>query len=396
MARLRHAVSVFVLSLLFLAPSLLFAQGDNSKNQRVLASAEKRNLVIERSLDYCEKQKQVNGSQKEVNSSIDRYSRQHKSKDIINKEKSRSKIIELAVAYAFAVQGQQTFEVVLDGYKISELKYPQRGQMVTYNGEIHLTPRFSIGGKYGNSIFKNTTCTDSDWFLGYIGPDLVYIPDVWLQSNLENKAKVEIYDLNFYYRLVNLSRGREEQFYGFDSDLSKYSLPEDLDSLSFDIFFGYQRQKGRYGMSEGVWRLIYWTPVDIPIDGVDSFYKVDYQGPRLGVRAEGSLGKLITTFSFAYAWLKTKGYGWWNLREYEFEQVGSNGYGLDFAIDLSYKLTPHLSAGIGFTYATLNQRKLKESGIQRIPSYYSFEDLDIIRNLDNVIYAPFVVLKGTW
>jgi hypothetical protein len=111
------------------------------------------------------------------------------------------------------------------------------------------------------------------------------------------------------------------------------------------------------------------------------------------LRTEVSGGKYSARLSFAYSWLKTKGYGWWNLMNYAFEQIGDKGYGLDMEGELSYKLTPRISAGLGYNYFLRKQERLKESGSQPGVSY---DDLDIVRNADSKIYGPYAVLRFNW
>jgi hypothetical protein len=172
-----------------------------------------------------------------------------------------------------------------------------------------------------------------------------------------------------------------------------------LDKLFFDIFIGYQSQKGRYNMvdplreclldDEGIHYSVLGLPDNI---GLNSFYKIEYKGPRLGFRT-GTRGKLNTQFSFAYAWLKTDAYGWWNLRDYSFRQNGKNGRGLDIELEATYRFTPRISAGLGYNYFYYQQKKAKGSGAQ--PDFV-YEDLDIIRNANCKIYGPSFVLKYIW
>jgi len=293
--------------------------------------------------------------------------------------------IELAIEYMGYVTGKQTFEVVNDvGQRISRLSYPHSGGMYIGKGELRLLPRLSVGGRYGNSNFRKTTCTDTDW-LPAIATDRV-----WMESNSDSDIKIELYDINLYLRLLDFDRENTELGSSDMSVLNNWKA----DKLSVDIFSGYQKQEGRYGMINLVDTIEDYQTAGVPYNSLDSFYKIKYYGPRLGLRAAGSYGKFSSKLSFAYAWLSTDAFGWWNLRKYPFWQNGRNGYGLETEVEVTYQLTSHLSAGLGFNYISLRQKNMTESGYNSTTPFY--KDLDIIRNVNSDIYGPSVILKYIW
>jgi len=293
--------------------------------------------------------------------------------------------VELAMEYIGFVNGKQTFEVINEtGQRISRLSYPHSGGMWFLKGEVRLLPRFSVGGRYGNSNFKKTTVTDTDW-LPAIATDRV-----WNESNSDGDTKLELYDINLYYRMLNFDKENTELGSSDMAVLNNWMV----DKLSVDIFSGYQKQEGRYGMTNLVDTIEWWQTVSTPYQGLNSFYKIKYYGPRLGLRAEGSRGKFSSKLSFAYAWLSTDAFGWWNLREYPFWQKGKNGYGLEAEVEVSYQITSHLSGGVGFNYISLRQRNMTETGYN--PTLPFYKDLDIIRNVNSDIYGPSVILKYIW
>lgn len=310
---------------------------------------------------------------------------------------------ELTLEYAFFMHGKQRFEVVnSQEFDISKLIYPIKGEILILKGEIGFLSKIFLGGKYGSSEFKKTTCSDEDWGLY----DLTWPNGIdnyvdYQITKQDCKSKVYFFDVNLYYRLLAFNRDQaKERFlpsiYVREKQLWDYIQ---LDKLFFDIFAGYQSQRGRYNMidplkewlrdDEGTSYFMAGLPANI---NLDSFYKIEYKGPRVGLRA-GTQGKLNTKFSFAYAWLKTDAYGWWNLRNYSFQQSGENGGGLDIELEAAYKFTPRLCAGLGYNYFYYQQKKMKESGVQ--PGYV-YEDLDIIRNANCKIYGPSFILKYIW
>jgi len=309
---------------------------------------------------------------------------QQQARKTVVEEALRNVAIELALEYAFCVRGNQIFEVVDEqGMRISRLHYPNRGQMYTYKGEVRFFDIVGIGGRYSSSNFSRSTATDTDW-IPEITPDLI-----WLESHSTNKAKIESFDMNVYYRLMDINAGSSQMA----RDLFDLLRLKNGGHFTLDAFAGYLEHKGRYGMTDGAWTIAWWWPVDEGIYDLNSFYKVSYKGPRFGLRAGGSSGKLATEISFAYAVLKTKAYGWWNLRDYSFEQNGKNGYGIEAGLNTSYSFTPHLALGIGLNYTYYRQKGLKESGNQPGGVY---DELDIIRNVESTVYSPTLFLKYKW
>lgn len=244
--------------------------------------------------------------------------------------------IEVALKYFFA-HGPQNFQVGQDGLWRSRLVFPRRGGMVFYSGEIKYPP-FSIGGTYGHSFFDKTTCTDTDW-------DLTFSPEVWLESNSRCAPQTQAWDINFYYRLLEQKKSE-----GMDTEKKEVLEILRVDDIALDIFGGYQQEKGHYRMNDGIQTVDEYVPVRIPFPDLDSFFKIEYQGPRLGCRVEGSKGKLSSRLTFAYAWLEANGYGWWNLRPRQFWLKHGKGYNVDFNLDLAYDLTSNLSVGAGYKY----------------------------------------------
>jgi len=226
---------------------------------------------------------------------------------LIDKTLRRIKI-ELTLEYVFAAQGEQVFELFndFDGdgdqERVSRLEYPHRGGLLIFKGEIGFLPKVSLGARYGSSLFSRRTATDQDWF------PIISEEIVWLESESRCRPEIEFYDLNLYYCLLELDEDEVKQR-RLSSEQDTLFDFLNINSLSLDIFAGYQQQKGRYPMTNGVWKIFNYAPVYQPFGGLASFYKTRYRGPRLGLRTEGSSGKVTSRLSFAYAWLRTKGYG---------------------------------------------------------------------------------------
>lgn len=317
---------------------------------------------------------------------------------MLNPEKSSAEttkisrdIFDFSVELMTSAHGEQTFDVIdSDETLISRLKYPYRGQTMIFNAELYPLPRISIGGRgcYSGILqLSNSTSTDTDWKAetGNL---------VETESNSSVKTELDFFDANIYGRLLNLEKGKNTDIFSKALD---FLLVGQNSKMSLDLFGGYQYQRGRFGMFNMVQTVEDYTPVNENVDGEDSVYKIRYRGPRVGVRGEYAYSRFSTRLSFAYAWLKTKADGFWNLRAYPYSQHsdGYDGYGIDLNAELKYQFTKHISGGFGYNYMIRRQHKMQESGNDQTGTG-AYTDYDIIRNADSTFYGPSVFVRVNW
>lgn len=301
------------------------------------------------------------------------------------------KKIELSMEYQ-TLSGEQVFTMIdSEGQKISKLTYPIKGNMFTLKGEVRFHPRFSIGGKYGSSDFDKTTNSDEDWnFTGMHNGSLKHIDYQITKQDCE--SKMEMFDINLYYRLLNLDNSNIEK------ETSELFV---IDKFFLDIFGGYQQQKGRYTMKDPTTEYLrivddsWWEAVGLPLhEGLNSPYKVIYKGPKLGLRIGGANEKFSTRVSLSYGFTKTKAHGYWNLRDYSFSQSSTDiGHSFNLDIDIRYNLTKNWFLGGGYAYIEYKQHELHESGVQPSSSY---DDQDIVRDVNNKVYGPYLMIGSIW
>ncbi len=315
----------------------------------------------------------------------------------------RNITIELTLEYGFAAKGEQSFDLMdSEGGLASKLIFPFEGKITVAKGEIGFGSKFFLGGKFGSSNFKKRTCSDEDWNI--YDPTWSEGTDEFIDYQITKqmeKVKTEFFNVNFYYRLFDLNKEDLKQKHLFlIEDVATNSLL--IDRLAFDIFVGYQYQKNHCRLIDPMMEYIlldegsqyYVTGLPDNI-GLDSFYKTEYKGPRLGLRAIGSKDKLTAKISLAYAYLETKAIGWWNLRDLSFWQKGGKGSGLDVELEAAYALTPHLSLGVGFDLMYRRQNKLKLHAIEAgLPWWDGYRNR--VKNADSILYYPSVFLKLIW
>lgn len=288
---------------------------------------------------------------------------------------------KMDLEYQF-VSGENSFLLVdpNDGTNMSKLTFPTKGGMAVANMEAKILPRFFAGGRFGISNLDVATSQDEDW-------DLLLDGDYYYTKQ-RTKNEAQLWDANIYYRMFDWSR----------QDLDDYLKDMFLvDRLYVDIFGGYQYYKGRATMIDPIVHE-YWEVLGVPVIddtseqswGLNSHYETIRKGPRLGVRLGGSLTeKLSSNLSFAYAWLDTKSYGNWNLRNFNWTHESGDGYGFNFDLEALYHLAPDWYLGAGYHYLYYVDENLLYSGDQ--PSG-SFKDLDIARDSKVVAYGPSIKL----
>lgn len=299
--------------------------------------------------------------------------------------------IELALDYQ-RINGEQLFTVIdSQGGRISQLTYPIEGDIITLRGEVRFHPKFSFGVSYGSSNFEETTNSDEDWnFLGVHNSEEKLIEYQITEQDCE--SEMEIFDINLYWNFLNLRHESEEK------SNNRILI---ADNTSFDLFVGYHQQKGWYTMKDPTTQYLrvvdgtLWQATGLPLyQGLNSPYKVKYSGPKLGIRLKGEKGKLSTGMSAAYAWIKTTAHGLWNLRSYSFTQKSTNlGHALMLNANMRYDFYKDWYLGLGYRYIEYIQEKLKESGVQPGSTY---DDLDIIRDVNNKIYGPYFTIGLIW
>jgi hypothetical protein len=309
--------------------------------------------------------------------SIKYFNQDNQNRELLIEETLRKLSMELTLEY-FTGRGTQSFQVGQESLWRSKLKYPRKGGMLIYGAEIKYLP-FSIGGSYGHSYFKRANSTDTDWRLDIL-------PDVWWESNSSCKPLTEIWDINLYCRLLEL-KDKE----GLRPEKKEILGMLRVDSIALDIFGGYQQEKGRYPDTDLVDTVEDWIPVpNIPIPGEDSFFKIKYRGPRLGVRVEGSKGRFSSRISFAYAWLEAEGFGWWNIRRREFLLRSGDGYGINFDLEVLYNPFADLFLGVGYKYMYSKTTGGRYSGVDSgVPVF----DLDAWQDSESLLSGAIFIVR---
>lgn len=200
----------------------------------------------------------------------------------------------------------------------SELYYPHSGNYVLAHYENNISPKqsLSIEGGIMTDATSNTG-SDSDW-------DTTQSTDLW-----------------YYGQFKTTSKG------GFLTiDWQQYT------SNNTSIFYGYTYNINHYSMTDGLYSILNYGAVNESLPTLNSHYTMVYQGPHVGMIHKVPLtNKLTAIGSFSYSpWALAQGHGWWNLRNLNFEHVGSAQM-LDTSIGLLFTPKPQTTAiTLGYRY----------------------------------------------
>ena len=211
----------------------------------------------------------------------------------------------------------------------SELYYPQQGTYLTARYETLQTPKgyFSIDGGYMQKLHSQTG-TDTDW---------------------------------------NYSQGQQPWYYGqFQTDGTSGYLTVNWHKptgTGQEIFYGYTYQNSNFRMTDGLYTINNYQPVNTPLPALQSSYNLTYQGPHIGTAVAKKISPtLALTGSVSYSPLAAvRGHGWWNLRELDFVHTGL-GQMVDTQVGLRYTLPKTTgSFTVGYRYQYMDIYKGEEN-----------------------------------
>lgn len=211
---------------------------------------------------------------------------------------------------------------VIDG--ASELYYPHSGTYLTASYENAISPNHSLFIESG--MLVNTTAdtgSDSDWDTS--------------QSNA----------LSYYGQFKTKDKG-----HFITVDFKHHT------SNHTSIFYGYTYNINHYSMTDGLYSINNYVPVNQALPNLASHYNMIYHGPHIGIRHEVPLSHTLTAIgSLSYApWMIAQGHGWWNLRDLSFDHTGT-GQMIDTNIGLRYARTPkNITLTLGYRYQSFKLR----------------------------------------
>ncbi|MBP2626953.1 MAG: hypothetical protein H6Q68_1664 [Firmicutes bacterium] len=199
----------------------------------------------------------------------------------------------------------------------SELYYPHSGNYVVANYENSISPKYSLAIEGG--IITNTSSnigSDSDW-------DKTLSKELWYYGQFNTKSKGGYITIDWQQHTSN----------------------------NTSLFYGYTYNITHYSMTNGLYSIINYGAVNEPLPTLNSHYTMVYQGPHVGIIHKVPLtNKLTAIGSLSYSpWALAQGHGWWNLRNLNFEHVGSAQM-LDTKIGLSFTPKPQTTIILGYRY----------------------------------------------
>ncbi|SMC82596.1 hypothetical protein [Sporomusa malonica] len=185
----------------------------------------------------------------------------------------------------------------------SELYYPHSGNYATINYEYELSPNRKLTIEAGIlGTLTPATGSDSDW-------DYSKSQDLWYYG---------VFQTNGSSTFINI-------------DVKQATSP------NTEFFYGYGYSNSQYSMTNGYYSIMNYVETTTSLPNLNSTYSMVYHGPHVGFSGTKQLApKLALVGSISYSPLAlAQGQGWWNLRNLDFEHLGS-GQMLDGKIGLRY------------------------------------------------------------
>lgn len=199
----------------------------------------------------------------------------------------------------------------------SELLYPQSGHYLIGSYENQLSSKKSLridGGILTH--LKDAGGTDSDW-------DYSSGEKLWWYGEFKTSGRSGFLNIDLVKPL----------------------------SKNAEFFYGYGYRINKFRMTDGIYHIEDYAPVQDTLSNLDSYYTTIYQGPHIGVSAAAPLAAKIAAFgSLTYTPLAVaQGHGWWNLRSLDFTHIGPAQM-FDSSIGLTYAFTKDKSLTLGYRY----------------------------------------------
>ncbi|HWR41549.1 hypothetical protein [Sporomusa sp.] len=225
--------------------------------------------------------------------------------------------------------GSQMWRITFPGYATglpdsqkansgtSELHYPQSGNYATINYEEQLSPKHKLSVEAGVlGTITPATGSDSDW-------DYSKSQDLWYYGVFQTKGSSTF--INIDVRLPS--------------------------SPNTEFFYGYGYSNSHYLMTDGYYSIMDYAGTTTSLPNLNSAYSIVYQGLHAGFTGTKQLApKLALVGSIRYSPLMlVQGHGWWNLRNLDFEHLGS-GQMLDGKIGLRYSVAGHRDNALTLGY----------------------------------------------
>lgn len=195
-----------------------------------------------------------------------------------------------------------------DNSGASELYYPHSGNYATVNYEQALSSKRKLTVEAGVlGTLAQATGTDSDWDY----------------SQSQDLSYYGVFQTNGSSTFITI-------------DITQTAGPDTA------FFYGYGYSNSQYSMTNGYYSIMNYAETNTALPALNSSYSMVYHGPHVGFSATKQLApKLSLIGSVSYAPLVlAQGQGWWNLRDLNFEHLGS-GQMLDGKIGLRYIVSGH-------------------------------------------------------
>lgn len=213
----------------------------------------------------------------------------------------------------FPIGDQST---TFSGHGASELYYPQQGSYLTarYKTAQNKEGYFSAEGGYLNRL-RPGKGYDTDW-------DYTRSDREWYLGEFQS---------------------------GGTSSYLTFSWHKPVGASS-EVFFGYSYRNSSFQMTDGLYSIYEYQPVNISLPTLASTYTLTHQGPHIGAATTKKLSSAISIVgAVTYSPLAAvRGHGYWNLRDLDFVHSGL-GHMVDTQLGLRYNI-PKSAGSVTLSY----------------------------------------------
>ena len=247
----------------------------------------------------------------------------------------------------------------------STLDYQKMNTVLNlFSAEVSILKGFSVEFEYGDNKFSNGKCFDHDWI--HAPHNILYLLNdaVWVQPNYRDFSEsvseidgtTKLSSINMYFRIYKNS---------LKKSMYEYNIRHTV-----DLYLGYGWHEEKIRMFNGYQTLspnvFLPTPPVGPFLGLNSTYKMNWRGLRIGFREQSQFSKVLSmNGKFAIGpFMIYNGEGYWNLRS-DFANPGfihsSKGVLFELSADLEWNFWKEFQCNIGY----MSQFYSAKSGVDR-------------------------------
>ncbi len=236
----------------------------------------------------------------------------------------------------------------------STLNYKEINTVLNlFSMEVSVLKGFSVEFEYGDNKFSNGKCFDHDWLHATNNILYLYNDAVWIQPSHKDFSE-SVSEIDGTTKLSSIN-----MYFSIYKNSLKRSMYEYNINHTVDLYLGYSWYEENIRMFNGYQTLstdvFLPTPPVGPFSGLNSTYKMNWRGLRVGFREQSQFSEVLSmNGKFAFGpFMIYNGEGYWNLRS-DFANPSfahsSRGILFELSANLEWKFWKSVCCGIGYMH----------------------------------------------